>query len=219
MEWYPRYADAALVGMRPLNDEQYRAYNVILDLLYSRDGSVPDNERFMCSHLDWDPRKWRRVRGELLALGKIKLEGNFLINCRATSVITSAKDRINVGRKLRQIQLEKQRANAGVAAGKATGKGISKEKEDHHLKGGGGPLSQEAPLPSAQEGKANGSASARATAHHEGAHARSPPSQPETLAEKRKRVQQELGEMTDDEVAEWCKQARGPNGAHHGQKL
>lgn len=85
MKWYKRDPDAALVGMQSLTDEQYRAYNVILDLLYSRNGKVPDEERFMCSHLNWDPRKWRRVRGELLALGKLHLEGYFLANYRATS--------------------------------------------------------------------------------------------------------------------------------------
>ena len=145
MKWYKRDPDAALVGMRPLSDAQYKAYNVIIDLLYSRDGKVPDLERFMCSQLDWDPRKWRRVRGELLALGKIQLEGNFLTNYRATSEITSAIDRMNVGSKLRQIQLKKQRANAGVDARTTTTTTTveKKEKEKNLSKGFSPSLSEE----------------------------------------------------------------------------
>jgi Protein of unknown function (DUF1376) len=44
MHWYKRDPDAALAGMAELNFEQRGAYNSILDILYSRDGDLPDND-------------------------------------------------------------------------------------------------------------------------------------------------------------------------------
>lgn len=216
MKWYKRDPDAALNGMRSLSDEQYKAYNIILDLLYSRDGKVPDDGRFMCSHLNWDPRKWRRVRGELLALGKIHSEGDFLSNSRASYEIPKAQDLMNIGKKLRQIQLEKQRSNASDSARTTTttttGGPAPPQAEGGAPLGDCGTSAREAPrsLASALPTGALAPSAARSPEPDK------PP--PEDIAERRRRVQQELAEMTDAEVTEWCK-TRGPNGADHSEKL
>jgi uncharacterized protein YdaU (DUF1376 family) len=92
MKWYKREPDAALIGMRPLTDEQYRAYSVILDLLYSRDGEIPDDPNFICSYLPWNRQRWLRVRAELLALNKIIEESpGKLTNFRVKSEVLSAQ--------------------------------------------------------------------------------------------------------------------------------
>lgn len=74
MRWYKRDPDAALTGMRGLSHDEKSAYNTILDLLYSRDGDLPDDERLLCSHLECRPQWWRRVRALLLEKGKIRIE-------------------------------------------------------------------------------------------------------------------------------------------------
>jgi hypothetical protein len=69
--WYKRDPNAALNGMRGLSHDAKSAYNTILDLLYSRDGDLPDDERLLCIHIECRPQWWRRVRAELIAAGKI----------------------------------------------------------------------------------------------------------------------------------------------------
>ena len=71
IRWYKRDPDAALNGMVGLNLEQRGAYNTIIDLFYSRDGDVPDDDDFICNHLKCNRQRWRRLRTELMELGKL----------------------------------------------------------------------------------------------------------------------------------------------------
>jgi uncharacterized protein YdaU (DUF1376 family) len=79
VRWYKHDPDAFLAGTSMLTLEECGAYIKIIDLLYSRDGNVPDDERFMASALGCDVRIWRRIRDQLIHKGKIWIE------CSATS--------------------------------------------------------------------------------------------------------------------------------------
>lgn len=81
--FYKRDPDAALSGMRELTLEQRGAYNTILDLIYARVGEVPDDERWMAGCLGCDIRVWRRLRRELIDLGKIFVKDGIIRNHRA----------------------------------------------------------------------------------------------------------------------------------------
>jgi uncharacterized protein YdaU (DUF1376 family) len=93
MKYYPRDPDAALAGMAELNFEQRGAYNSLLDLLYSRDGMVPDDDRFIARCLQCDPRQWRRLKRELMTAAKVRVTVDGLLTangvderrCSATS--------------------------------------------------------------------------------------------------------------------------------------
>ena len=47
MKFYYHRPDAAIAGMAELSLEQRGAYYSILDVLYSRDGIVPDDDRLV----------------------------------------------------------------------------------------------------------------------------------------------------------------------------
>jgi uncharacterized protein YdaU (DUF1376 family) len=104
MKYYSRDPDAAFAGMAGMNLEQIGAYNLIIDLLYSRDGLVPDDDDEISRILHIDPRVWKRVKGELLAMGKIRttidgmLDANGVANRRLLAEVrsTSARHAVNV---------------------------------------------------------------------------------------------------------------------------
>lgn len=70
--YHKRYHSDALTGYRGLTLEQRGAYTTILDLLYDSDEeALPGLERWMAGQLGVSARKWRVLRDELAALGKI----------------------------------------------------------------------------------------------------------------------------------------------------
>lgn len=81
--WYKRYPSDALNGMVGLTLEQKGAYNVVLDLIYDRDGPIPDEERWLAGHCGCSVRKWKSIRDTLLALGKIELIDGLIDQKRA----------------------------------------------------------------------------------------------------------------------------------------
>jgi uncharacterized protein YdaU (DUF1376 family) len=87
MKWYKRDPNAALQGMMGLSLEERGAYNTILDLIYTSENRLHDDERFMCAWLRCDVRVWKRLRAALIVAGKITIEDGFIRNLRATSEI------------------------------------------------------------------------------------------------------------------------------------
>ena len=83
IRWYKRDPDAALNGMFELTLEERGAYNTVLDLIYSRDGSCPDDGRYIAGCLRVDLRVWRRLRKRLVGLGKLYEKDGNLRNSRA----------------------------------------------------------------------------------------------------------------------------------------
>lgn len=118
MKWYKRDPDAALSGMAELTFEECGAYNRLLDLLYSRDGNVPDDDRFCASVFHCDPRTWRALKARLIAKGKVRvnLSGNLTAN-RVELELKLSLERIARARRMRQIQLENQRTEPATPPG------------------------------------------------------------------------------------------------------
>lgn len=110
--WHKRYHSDALTGYRGLTLEQRGAYSTCLDLLYDGDSDfLPASDRWMAGQLDVSVRKWRTVRDELVAVGKL---------------ILTDDGRVTNGRFLRErgrrLELSEKRAEAGQAGGKARAK-------------------------------------------------------------------------------------------------
>lgn len=82
--WHRRYHSDALAGMLSLTLEERGAYQTVLDLIYDRRGAIMDNERLLAGYMGVSIRKWRSLRAELLAKGKIHLtEDGLISNSRA----------------------------------------------------------------------------------------------------------------------------------------
>lgn len=90
LKYYKRDPDKALSGMMRLSLEERGAYNTVLDLIYSNDNRLADDDRFICGWLRCDLRVWRRIKHSLIAHEKIYIEDGFIRNFRATSVIDEA---------------------------------------------------------------------------------------------------------------------------------
>ena len=93
MKWYKRDPDAAISGMIGLTLEECGAYNIVIDLLYSRDGDLPADDHFFARALHCRPQVWRRVRDQLVAKGKLhyKTDGKLTANRVETELITARK--------------------------------------------------------------------------------------------------------------------------------
>src|SRR5215469_15857876 len=104
MKFYRRDPHLALEGMAELTLEQIGAYNLIIDLLYARDGIVFDDDAKIAHMLHRDVRTWRRLKHELMAAGKMRvtLDGRLTANgvdrtrLQAEVRSTSAKHQANV---------------------------------------------------------------------------------------------------------------------------
>jgi uncharacterized protein YdaU (DUF1376 family) len=79
MKFYKRNPHTALEGMSELTLDQVGAYNLIIDLLYARDGIVPDDDVLVARLLHRDPRTWRTMKRDLLRLGKIRVTNQGLL--------------------------------------------------------------------------------------------------------------------------------------------
>jgi uncharacterized protein YdaU (DUF1376 family) len=94
IKWYKRDPDAALQGMMVLTLEERGAYNTVLDMIYSNQGKLIDDDRFIAGWMMVDLRVWKRIRTRLLELGKVYLVDGFLRNSRADKEVDAALDRV-----------------------------------------------------------------------------------------------------------------------------
>lgn len=96
--WYKRYPEDALAGMMGLSLEERGAYNSVLDLIYTRDGRLPDDDRFIAGWLGCDVRVWKRIKTRLVELGKLYSAGGVLSNRRADEEVVTALARVGSAR-------------------------------------------------------------------------------------------------------------------------
>lgn len=85
---YPRDFIEGTVGM---SFELKGAYRLVLDLIYMQGGNLPDDERYISGLLGCTIRKWKSLRSELVARGKIQVNGEFLTNERAVSELETLR--------------------------------------------------------------------------------------------------------------------------------
>jgi uncharacterized protein YdaU (DUF1376 family) len=104
LHWYKRDPKAALEGMAVLSLEERGAFITVLDLIYSHDGKIDDDDRFIAGWLRVHVRVWKRIRARLLDLGKLYLQGAQLRNERADREVEAALLRV------------RSAANAGLAS-------------------------------------------------------------------------------------------------------
>jgi uncharacterized protein YdaU (DUF1376 family) len=91
LKWYKRDPDAALMGMAALTLEECGAYNLLLDLIYSRNGELPDNDELIARTLRCHPRTWKKLKASLMRQGKIWIEGSKIGAKRVEETLSEAR--------------------------------------------------------------------------------------------------------------------------------
>ena len=101
--WYKCFPSDFLNGTRGLTLEENGAYRTIVDLIYDRGGPLPDDERWVASHMNVSTRKYRSLRDNLIDKEKIRLIDGFITNDRCDRELGLAQAehdaRVEAGRK------------------------------------------------------------------------------------------------------------------------
>src|SRR5262249_34897009 len=63
----------------------------IIDLIYWRNGKLPDNDRLLCRWLECNARTWKRLKASLVACGKICVQDGYIVNNRASLELETRK--------------------------------------------------------------------------------------------------------------------------------
>lgn len=83
LPYYKRFPRDFLEGSIGMGLEVKGAYAIVLDLIYMRDGRLPDDARFIAGQLGCSVRKWTAIREELIARGKLQVHEGIISNFRA----------------------------------------------------------------------------------------------------------------------------------------
>lgn len=76
LDWYARNPAHALDGMKNLTPEQYTVYGRALDQIYMTGDRLEDHDQRQAAVNNIDVRVYRRVKAELITLGKLFLEAD-----------------------------------------------------------------------------------------------------------------------------------------------
>ena len=91
VHWYKRDPHAALEGMSELTMEERGAYNSLIDVLYCRGGTVPDDDVLVARLIYCHWREWRALKKRLIAKGKVHiLEGGKITANRVQDCLREA---------------------------------------------------------------------------------------------------------------------------------
>lgn len=113
MKFYKRDPDAALVGMAELSLQERGAYNTILDLLYSRDGILPDDDEMLRRCLHCHGNEWSAVKSKLIKRGKIWVSDGYIMALRVDETIKDAANFSETQRKRAEKRWEIERKRTG----------------------------------------------------------------------------------------------------------
>jgi uncharacterized protein YdaU (DUF1376 family) len=91
MKWYKRDPNAYFGGTRMLTPEQRGIYNDVIELLYMRDGNVPDDDRMLARCFVVRPQTWRRIKADLIRLEKIAIVDGMITAKRVANCLETAR--------------------------------------------------------------------------------------------------------------------------------
>lgn len=80
--WYKRYGQDFVFGTMGMRLELRGAYSILLDLMYDRNGPLPDDESYFAGVMGITKGRWRKIRKELVELEKITLIEGAISNPR-----------------------------------------------------------------------------------------------------------------------------------------
>lgn len=83
LPYYKRFPRDFLEGTIGLSFESKGAYAIVLDLIYMRDGILPDDARYIAGQLGCSVRKWSAILADLVKAGKLQVQCGIISNFRA----------------------------------------------------------------------------------------------------------------------------------------
>lgn len=87
LPYYPMYPRDFFEGTQEMSLELKGAYIMVLNLMYTRGGPVSDEPGFISRYVGCSVRKWKQVRDELVAMGKLHVQNGMISNSRADEVL------------------------------------------------------------------------------------------------------------------------------------
>lgn len=84
--YYKRFPRDFFEGTIGMPFEVKAAYGLLIDLIFIRDGRLPDDARFIAGHLGLSVRKWNVIRQALVDAGKIRVDLGIISNLRADNL-------------------------------------------------------------------------------------------------------------------------------------
>lgn len=108
IKWYKRDPEKALSGMMGLSLDERGAYNTVLDLIYLRDGKLPDDDRFLAGYMSVDVRVWRRIKARLIQLEKVRIVDGMIHDDMADKVVDEALRRLVSARDAGKVSAAKR---------------------------------------------------------------------------------------------------------------
>jgi len=103
-EWYKRAPRKFLDGVQGMGPELIGAYAVILDILYARDGDMVRDDHHLAGVMGCSKRKAAALTEGLISLGKLRIEGENIVNDAAEALIeTRRKQRETEPKRARKV--------------------------------------------------------------------------------------------------------------------
>jgi uncharacterized protein YdaU (DUF1376 family) len=124
-DWHARYHQAALDGMLMLTLEERGAYNTCLDLIYSRRGPIPDDDRWLAGWMGCSLRKWASLRATLIVKGKL-----MTVEHNGTPSLTNVRAALELET---QSKLSRNRAETGAKGGRKRAENLSDPSKNKDL--------------------------------------------------------------------------------------
>ena len=105
---YMRHPDNILSATRCLTLEQRGIYNDFIDLYIARDGDLPDDDQKRARDTAIDPRRYRRLKRDLLDAGKIEIRAGMIIPTGAAETLAIILSKSGSARKSANARWEKR---------------------------------------------------------------------------------------------------------------
>ena len=91
LPYYKRFPRDFLDGTIGMSLELKGAYAILLDLIYMRSGRLPDDAQYIAGQMGCSVRKWKSLRDELYAMGKINIDHGIISNSRADYLLEETR--------------------------------------------------------------------------------------------------------------------------------
>lgn len=97
--WYKRYPADFIAGTLELSLEEKGAFSIIIDLLHDKGGAMDDDPQWLARVMGCSVRKWKAIREQLLAKGKIYIDEGKIVNQRVKREVYKPENAAKTPRK------------------------------------------------------------------------------------------------------------------------
>jgi uncharacterized protein YdaU (DUF1376 family) len=110
-DWHRHHHVRMLTSYRPLSAEQRGVAYTLLDLIYDKQGPIPESDQSLAAAMNMGVRRFRRIKKELVEMSKFSLtEEGFLTNKRAEEELLAV-------RSLSEVRAKSARQLSGKKSG------------------------------------------------------------------------------------------------------